>query len=364
MARTLKTEEIDDIPTPISEFNDAIAAGEAPDSYLMRVLGQLGEQADQATVRLYRIDNASKRGEEEYLRKYPVQEFDIDVVQDQWGGGRFRVRVYNPNGKLISCPIIKLFGPPKVPKDTGQNGHDVLPAPTITAADIAAAVAAVMPRAPSREETLRELQVYAEIFRPAAAPAAQPANLFEIFFKGLEFGKEIIASSTPDPSGNRVFEKMIDSFGPAIMQAVAAAQAAPAVVKQTAPAVARIPLDPAANAAPAPAAPAEPSEDEVLKMLQIKMGVSMLVEQAKRSGDLTLYADWVLDNVPEDQVRELLQAPDWFDRLSAINPEVRTNRVWFESLRAEVEKALADGPVDESAETLPNDDDLESESST
>lgn len=58
-----------------------------------------------------------------------------------------------------------------------------------------------------------------------------------------------------------------------------------------------------------------------------------LVKKAAGGSNPELYAEYILDNAPEDQVRKFLGQPDALEQLAAINPGVAEHRAWFEALR-------------------------------
>jgi hypothetical protein len=71
-------------------------------------------------------------------------------------------------------------------------------------------------------------------------------------------------------------------------------------------------------------------------MLKLKMGLSFLCEQAAAKKDAALYAEVVLDNVPDEFLTTILSAPDFCAVLAQFTPAVLQHREWFEKLKTEV----------------------------
>ena len=74
----------------------------------------------------------------------------------------------------------------------------------------------------------------------------------------------------------------------------------------------------------------------------IKKYVGMLVERAERGSDPDLYADFVLDNVPENVIKEHLANENIIEELSKIDPRVAQHAEWFNSLRDSLVSALTE----------------------
>lgn len=74
-------------------------------------------------------------------------------------------------------------------------------------------------------------------------------------------------------------------------------------------------------------------------MFMLKMGIRSLVAQAKRNADPALYADLVIDQVPPEDLANLLAQPDFIAVLAQFVPDVVNHRDWFTRLKAEIVEA-------------------------
>jgi len=85
--------------------------------------------------------------------------------------------------------------------------------------------------------------------------------------------------------------------------------------------------------------------------IMLTMQVNNLVNQAAAGKDPALYADLIIDNMSEAQIREFLGRPDLKALLVSINPNVSNYWPWFEKLQSEVMAGLtmpetpADTPI-------------------
>jgi hypothetical protein len=92
-------------------------------------------------------------------------------------------------------------------------------------------------------------------------------------------------------------------------------------------------------AAPQPPQQSQPqNEDE--EAMMFKYYLNMLVGFAAQGRDVSLYADLVVDNVPEDKLLSILNDAHPIESLGAINSGVLQHRAWFDSLLSEVKTIL------------------------
>lgn len=82
------------------------------------------------------------------------------------------------------------------------------------------------------------------------------------------------------------------------------------------------------------------SDAEEQRMQMFKMQLGMLVHKASTGSDPALYADLVLDSIPEEKIREFISHPDVIGYLMSINPDVGNYKEWFTNLMGEINSAL------------------------
>ncbi len=102
MARKKKVEldEVDDevlLPEPGAELANKREEERqvAIDEWLSDFQGRFSEQPVKVLVEKY------EEGDWTICRKYPLAGFDQEAVRDEFGGGRYRATLYDPNGKYI-----------------------------------------------------------------------------------------------------------------------------------------------------------------------------------------------------------------------------------------------------------------------
>ena len=183
-------------------------------------------------------------------------------------------------------------------------------------------------------------------------------DLIEVFQSGLELAKDIGGGG--EKSIWDVLEKMPTMLGNIADMAKQTASATPALT----PPVAgdNLPVAQGGPHLPNVAAHQPHGEPPVIKEMFFKKQLDMLVAKAEKGSDPGLYADFILDNMPEDAIRTFLGDGDPFPRLVALNPHVAGHETWFRSLGVFLNESLAPEPpigentdADETREPLPPD---------
>lgn len=98
----------------------------------------------------------------------------------------------------------------------------------------------------------------------------------------------------------------------------------------------------------------EGNENMNPRMIMIKTQLNNLVNKASQNADPVLYADFIIDNVPEDQIRSFLGQPDSLDQLARIDPRVNQFLPWFTNLKMEIMTVL---DVEEYSDDTPTNED-------
>ena len=81
--------------------------------------------------------------------------------------------------------------------------------------------------------------------------------------------------------------------------------------------------------------------------------VAMLVKKAVEDSDPALYADLILDNVPEEMIRSVLAA-GIVPTLAAVDARVKDHAEWFESLGATLGEAMTDHAPESGGPSAPD----------
>jgi len=344
-----EVEEAIEIPAVAERDDDVIAALE---SELDGLSGSNG-----AYVNVYRLVQGKP---DAYLIRLAPEDFSIESIKQQYGGGVYRIRAYRRNelrqSRIFRNDIINIADAPKEPeKPLAPPPPDVLPALIAALQDGFARLGAIIVEArprESEEQMLNKMLVYKQLFSSApTGPTSPPMT------EMLGAVKEVLALSNTmreysgngeggGPDGMSVLMKAMDTFGKPLVEGVMAAQQAQAQAQAQAMPPAPGPVLPA----PAPQAQhsVQKSEADMMKTV-VRMYLGELVNAAAGKGDVNLYADVILDRVPDATLDELVMPADWFERMVRIQPAVAQHREWFTQLRGIVYEVLTspeDGNID------------------
>lgn len=324
------------------------------------------EGAGNTVVTVYRVRKNERGGAPAlvYVRKYPIDNFSLDTLRDDLKGGEFRLYIHQ-NGAFLKTVQLNVEAPevaPAPPSFSGTGLEQLAAAmregfaqqsqllreamrPAQPAVDMPALVTAV-------GTMIQAMRTAVPSPAPVALPSPAPSvlenfdKMLGLFQRGLEIGRE---SATPDEGGMMgMMREVIRTFGPAAVEAVRTGQGA---AVQLPPGATVPPLAaPAAQPQPAPVAAAngaaQPQPEKDMRAFYL----GQLVKKAAADADPSLYAAWILDNVPADVVEQFTGRADWFEELERAQPQVTQYRSWFEELHGELVQQLAEIRADLTAQ--------------
>lgn len=317
---------------------------EAPDPEeiaLANVLEQLGDQSG-VTIKVYRY---RKDGSGGYIGTMDPEEFSVENMAERFGGGEFRVRVFDSGNRIQFNRRICIEAPVKdFSRDPSQFNA---PAPVESGIEKLAAVMThgfmelgklVVNQSNSRPQTdpLEQLEKLSGVMRnlmPQTAPAQSGpsmSELFGIFKTGLEMGKEAGGGASSEFD---VMKVALENLGPVFAAAMQNQPHTPAAEQSDAPAL------------PNPAPNPQPKTEGENVNFAARFLVQTLLNAAKRNADPTLYADFILDNASPEQINSVLAPADWWEKITAHVPAAVPHRAWCTAVRRLVldPEALADG---------------------
>ena len=282
-----------------------------------------------------------------YCADYSSNELSLSRIQEDWGGGRYRIRGTNDLGQFVGQRDMKIADKPRQ-----QQLQVVQQQPQ---QELQAQMYKMMLDAARDQSSMLQNLLTSMINRPATQasdPLAMIAALkdilkpeksdggIEVLLRGLELGKELSGEGTGD-NWSGLIGKGIDTFKPLIERIAKEPEKNPRGTANQ-------------EAAPAPAArlpapgtvPAQQEGDNVnvIQMTKIlpwlQAQVKALLVQAVRDKEPALYAAVFLDNLPDFVSVELILQrfgqENAIDELSTINGGVLQYRQWFEEFRDEV----------------------------
>lgn len=324
---------------------------ETADEALAAVLASL-ESSNNASVSIYRQGPGGYR-DVTFLTECMPAEYSLSRLQDEYGGGVFRVHV-REGGKLVANKEVKVAPRPGKQAEPG----DVLAPINAQIGALAAAVAKLveMQAQPARrgedeDAMLERMLKYKQLFGGGAAPAAAAGDPFDQVTKLLALARDVrklTGDAPPEPpDGLTVLAETAKSVLPAIVAASQAQRAPVASMRAPVPAAAP-PVDEYPGGAgrppvdnPAPMGSAAPQQQQGNEMMLIKMAVQRMAKEAAQDLDPTGWAHMIINNVAQDQIEGMLRPENWFEALTAFEPQVTPYREWFSELREMVFELLS-----------------------
>lgn len=344
-----------DTDTSINAADD-IPAGPSPVDSLTEMMNGL-QGATSARITVYRVIKNQKPS---YVFECDPSTFSLDDLRDKYNGGEFRLYIVK-DGRLWRNMSVVVE-----PKQT--VAHD--PAPPMSqmadvmavmrdgfAAQAAALREALSSRGPSMfsgmdlPAVITAAAAAITALRPPPAPPAPPApdvseKALDMFMRGLEIANTMRDSGGSDNSLGGMLRDVLRS--PILATAVqSAAQQALLPAPQRPPQQPAPTPNPVSHAKP-PETVAAPQPKPEEAMLAYYLG--FLCGKAQTGAEPSLYAELVLDNVPDEQLMPMLNRGDQLiDDLIVIHPPVAQHREWFVGLLKEINELLA--PEDDASQT-------------
>lgn len=349
--------------------------GEPEDVALLDVLADLGANAADALVNVYRIEPNTKKLK--YLYRCMPVEFNMETLRDDYDGGDFRIHVKR-DGLLLANKAISVETPRKKPEPLApviapqqnndlavmmmqvmQTGFEKL-GTLIVEASRGNQVPPVNP-ADLEDRFMNRMVMMRQLFDPGTKNDS--AQLMEMFTKGITIAKEL-GGGGGESSEMDVLNNAIRTLGPALAGAASLPSMASPVSlpppqqsftnpnmlsRQSVPVAAQTPQIPSRPAAPSVTAPGQPQQTPSSaqapgdQMQQMMKYVAILAEKAKANKDPALYADLIIDELGPDQVKELLADPALLDKAAMMFPDIALYKEWFENLRDCLTQFVSEG---------------------
>ncbi len=298
----------------------------------------------------------------DHVTKIPADQFSLDAVRDQFGGGKYRTQVVGERGRFISEKIEFSIDARFKPK-TGPLVETTAPAPAAASEkndlqrlmELLTLMRALAPAPAPQPDLMKDsfagaLKI-AELLK-ASQPAAASGDTLATFLKGIEFARDLApATAESDPlaalahNAEPVFVALAEN-----MRREAewkAKRRGLTLVPGAAPAA--VPSSTTSTARPMTA----PSWQD-----RVRTQLPQLLKMAAAGKDHELYGDLILDQVDDATYADLQVAalrPDFVESTLALFPEVQPQVVWFRALLTYLQRELTrpaeDAPATESAAT-------------
>lgn len=327
------------------------------DDQLSNIFSELGSSKDDInfTLSIWRV--MPNKAEMAFLFKCTPAELPImERLRDEYEGGQFHVQVYK-NKKRFKRFTVHVE-PPK--RNTVKEVKSEMAEMIKAVADqqerqfnmlretMMQMVGKPSTPAPSQIETMTVMMGLMKSMKDFAAPA-QPVNtvspdkMIDILMKGMELGRD---------SGGGSETNFLDIVKEALKS--------PLLLSAASGAMSSIPSLPQVKASPQLNSPGsnpvnKPVQSEAPKMNMLEHNLNMLISKAEKDSDPVLYAEFILDNVPEEIINQYILRDDLIEELVKINPKVANHKEWFLALRNHIQGVLTDeGEAGDTEEHAPD----------
>lgn len=307
-----------------------------------------GELLEQAAAELMgggggsvRIERMKQGGKWEYIDEWSLDSFSLSELQRVFGGGDYLLRLRDSQKRYFKQARVLVAEPPASKKDPAAvAAPDPIVAALTKQTELLGQVLAKLAAPPTdvRNGLLDDLVKFKAILGGSGGGERGGfKETMEAVSAVLDFSKNKLGGGDGGGSGfwDVMRELATEAGGPigrAIERAVVTVSANAAAGQGGDPA--RVAL-PGAGAAGASSIPGE--QGAAMKIPP--RYVAMLVEKAIEGSDPALYADLIVDNVPEDMIRAVLKG-GIVPTLAAVDARVTASAQWFEQLGAVLSSAL------------------------
>lgn len=299
---------------------------------LTNLLAELGGSED-ILVNIYRQPGNGKQ-RMEYLFTVAPDDYQLgpllEKVRDEYGGGQYRIRVYQNGGLIANRPIS--IGEPKFKKVEEKTGSEFVGIIQELMNEQRKNTELLLARLEnSQKATAPPLDIMSILAMakdmffdtrqiPVPVPAPDTLGQLERLMALQSTMKNLGGNGDGNTSESDVLVELIRQFAPTLAQANEREKEALAITK--------------AKQAQ------QPEKDNPMKAQLV-----MLNGIAARNLDPADYAGLVINAIPDEkQLREFIGAPDSMSKLIKIHPPIADNIAWFDELSDIIKVRMGDMP--------------------
>jgi len=274
----------------------------------------------------------------DHVTKIPADQFSLDAVRDQFGGGKYRTQVVGERGRFISEKIEFSIDARFQPK-TGPLAEQATPAAVVgdkselaRLVELATLLRALSPAPVAQPDLMKDsfagaLKI-AELLKTAQPAAAAGGDVLQTFLKGIEFAKDLGGG----PVESDPLAALAHNAQPLFL-ALANNMQREAEWKARRRQLSLVPGG-AAAASPGTAVTTT-SPTAASWQDKVRSQLPQLLRMAQAGKDHELYDDLILDQVDDATFADLqvaAAAPDFVESTLARFPEVQPQLEWFRNL--------------------------------
>lgn len=355
---------IDQYEPVILEENDGEKSYRETVEDIMRAF-ESSEDDHNWEIRVFLVRGPAKKGfKQPWLFNCSPEDLPIDErLGREYGEGLYRCSVYH-NGQLLKGFHREIGPAPKSAVQSAQDKSDIVLLIDTIRSETARttemfgqvlqrlATTPALPAAPPVDPMAMVTGIIGAMSalhgmmpKPAAVEGTSMKDLIEIFKSGVEMAQNA-AGGGGDTGLADIVKALIQS---PVLENVLKGQPGAAPAYTIDAAGAPIPdyrpnPNPAAPPQAPSAAPVLPADPDRMTPQQadmlVRQQLGYLVGRAKANSDPQLYAEWILDQMPEAMLEHVLQAPDIIAELIQLNPEIANLRHWFDRLLVEIRQMV------------------------
>lgn len=341
------------------------------DGALSRAIEEV-RNTEGASAEVHRIMPPERAG---FCRRYAMSIFSQERIAADYGAGKYRVKFKGPGDKYIKgggtisiaegisaappagasavSEVLALF---KAEREREEQDRAKRKGEWLEWAKLLAPLVAPkildMIGGGSKGPSIRDLVATMKDMKDLQAPSANLTTQFSEVMNILQGAKDLVGDDGGKSSTGATLVDLLRDFiqSPAmgaLANAIPGMGAAPRQLPSGLPSTGS-PAGPATAApqalaansgsAPATAAPSPAGQPDMLAQLNWLRGtLAQLLIQATKQSNPRLYAEVVLDNLPEfvpaKDLLERLSAPDWWTQLQRADARIATHEAWFTKFR-------------------------------
>lgn len=287
-------------------------------------------------VTIHKEDN----GRSMHVERIPSDKYDVgqllDYLQINYGGGDYRIRVYS-GGKITANKLISIAVKKVTQEGKSLAGHgelaSILEVITQQNNRVIEALSFQEKKDPMEEMT-KMFQMMTMMREAMGIQNQQPINPLSQLKDTLgileSVGVTINGQAEKEDEG---FGGLLEKMAPLVTAAVSQPQQRPMNNPQPRP---------------------EKRENPMFGNIMIKAGLQTLLKAAKKGSDPAMYAEMIVDQFPEEKIREFITGEKAAEKLLAFCPPIKEHTKWFDELAEHVKALLG---LDSRFSDLYSDDD-------
>ena len=267
----------------------------------------------------------------EFVGRFPADKYDLAqlqaYLQSHFGGGDYRVKLY-AKGKIAANTLLSIAKQVEEMSSNKLNENNALSAVLTRVDNMQQQMMAFMQQqnsGQSRKEMLEEMLMYKQLFSDGGNSRDPLQQLRDIMALQQDLGLGgLPAPEEKEPGFGGLIEKLTPLITAAMQQPVQ--------------------ITPQQHPQPHPQQPhhQQRQQNQQANQMQfmLKTGIKTLLTAAQKGSDPGMYADLILDQLPQEFINQLLAMPDPMAAMSAYEPQITAHKEWFANLIEHVKGQL------------------------